>query len=240
MDDAMAQRLNDLNRRFYQTVAADFDRSRAAGWPGWARLLPHLPAARPLRVLDAGCGNGRLALFLANAGVALDYTGLDSSPALLAAAARALEAHPTVKATWIEADFILEPAALLAGPFDLVALFGVLHHVPGAQRRRDLIAALARRTAPGGVLAFTAWRFAEHARFRERIMPPPADLALEPHDYLLDWRAGAAPALRYCHYADDAELDALTQASGLARIDAFRADGDTGDLNAYRVLKNPG
>jgi SAM-dependent methyltransferase len=238
MDDAKAQRLNDLNRRFYQTAAAEFDRSRGSGWPGWTRLLQWLPMERPLRVLDAGCGNGRLALFLNDVGVALDYTGVDSSPALLEAAKRALHGLPTVNATWVEADFILNFGVLAAGPFDFVGLFGVLHHVPGAQRRSDLIAALAQRTAPGGVMAVAAWRFLEHERFRQRIVPAPADLALEHHDYLLDWRAGPTPALRYCHYTDDTELDSLTRASGLTLIDAFRADGDTGDLNAYRVLRN--
>ncbi len=237
VDEATALRLNDLNRQFYQSVSADFDQSRQSAWPGWRRLLNHLPPVRPLRVLDAGCGNGRLALFLAREGVALDYTGVDSSPALLEAGRYALADNTTVTATWIEADFIMDVDALPAGQFDLVTLFGVLHHVPGALRREALVTALAARTAPGGLLTFTAWRFREYERFRQRIVQPPAGLTLEDNEYLLDWRAGDTPALRYCHHTDDAELDALVAASGLALADAYRADGETGDLNAYRVLR---
>lgn len=236
MDEASAQRLNELNARFYQTVSAGFDQSRQSGWPGWQRLLAQLPENRPLRVLDAGCGNGRLARFLAAAGIALDYTGLDSSPALLAAARRALAGAPGVSAAWLEADFIMNAEALPAGPFDLVALFGVLHHVPGSQRRERLIGELAARTASGGLLAFTAWRFMEYERFQRRTVPAPDDLVLEANDYLLDWRASETPALRYCHYTDDAELENLARASGLIAADAYRADGESGDLNAYRLL----
>ncbi|HYO87439.1 MAG TPA: class I SAM-dependent methyltransferase [Candidatus Limnocylindrales bacterium] len=237
MDEATAQRLNDLNQRFYQTVSVSFDQSRQSAWPGWSRLLEHLPARRPLRVLDAGCGNGRLALFLARAGMMLDYAGVDSSAALLGAAERALTALPNVTAAVIEADFIMDHEALPDEPYDLVALFGVLHHVPGIARRQALIAALAARTAPGGLLAFTAWRFLDTPRFQQRLLAPPADLALEADDYLLDWRAGEAPTLRYCHYCDDAELETLAKASGLTRIGGYRADGQTGGLNAYCLLR---
>ena len=55
-------RLNAINHAFYATVADDFDQTRGTAWPGWQRLLPHLPM--PLSVLDVGCGNGRFALFL--------------------------------------------------------------------------------------------------------------------------------------------------------------------------------
>ncbi len=237
MDDATAQRLNALNRAFYQTAAADFDRTRQSAWPGWARLLAHLPPRKPLTVLDAGCGNGRLARFLVAQGLALDYTGVDVSPSLLAAARSALSDLPDATLTLLEADFLLRPDRLPAGPFDLVALFGVLHHVPGADHRRALMAALANRVAPGGVLAVTAWRFDEDARFAERTTDPPPGLALEAGDCLLDWRAGEAPAVRYCHLTDDAELDALTAATGLTLIDAYRADGHSRRLNAYRVLR---
>ena len=55
-------------------------------------------------------------------------------------------------------------AALPSGPFSLVALMGVLHHVPGRETRAALVAAAADRLAPGGLLALTLWRFAGRPR----------------------------------------------------------------------------
>ena len=63
VDDATFRYLNDLNRRFYETVAIDFDATRQQAWAGWERLLPYLHA--PLSILDIGCGNGRFGAFLA-------------------------------------------------------------------------------------------------------------------------------------------------------------------------------
>jgi hypothetical protein len=96
---------------------------------------------------------------------------------------------------------------------------------------------LSERVAPRGILAFACWRFYEYPRFRERIIPWPADIQVENHDYLLDWRQGET-ALRYCHYVDDEEQAALVSATGLAEVASYRADGQTGDANRYSILEN--
>ena len=239
MDEATAQHLMALNRAFYQTVAAGFDRTRQTAWPGWRRMLAHVPRNRPLRVLDAGCGNARLARFLTQSGVAIAYTGVDASPRLLDAARDVLLTAHEAEFRLIEANFLSEPDALPTGPFDLVALFGVLHHVPGAERRERLIQALAERVVPGGVLGFTAWRFQSQPRFLDHQVQPPTDLALDPGDVLLDWRAEGVHAVRYCHALNEEELTILVRESGLALLDAYRADGQSGDLNDYRLLIRP-
>jgi hypothetical protein len=111
-----------------------------------------------------------------------------------------------------------------------------MHHIPGAQNRRELLATLAPRLNPGGILAFACWRFYEFERFRQRIVPWPEGIAVEPHDYLLDWRRGET-ALRYCHYVDDEEQAALVAATGLDEIASYRADGYKGRVNAYSLLR---
>ncbi|WP_119072598.1 class I SAM-dependent methyltransferase [Aggregatilinea lenta] len=230
MDEPTVRRLNDLNRQFYQITAPDFDASRAEPWPGWERLLSHLRA--PLSVLDVGCGNGRLGVFLAERlGSGVRYHGLDSAPALLDRARAALAGTDVRLDAW---DLLDDP--LPDGPYDVVALFGVLHHVPGADRRRALLADLAARVAPGGLLAFAAWRFYEFDRFRSRIVPWPDGITVEPGDHLLDWRRGT-PALRYCHHVDEAEHAALVAATGLTELETYCADGRSHDLNRYTLLR---
>lgn len=238
MNTETITRLNAINRAFYAAVADDFDQTRGTAWPGWQRLLPYLTT--PLSVLDVGCGNARFALFLHenlpfSENLPLTYTGIDSSPVLLAHAREALTGKPHLQATFEQRDIIENPAD--TGEYDLVVLLGVLHHIPGYEQRQTFMRQLGRRVKSGGLLVFTAWRFYEYERFRERITPWPDDIQVEPNDYLLDWRRGTV-SLRYCHYTNDSEHDALVAASGLTEIATYRADGQGGTANLYSLLRS--
>lgn len=232
MNDATIKRLNAINREFYRVTAESFDESRSQPWPGWEPILSYMQP--PVSVLDVGCGNGRFGRFLAEA-LRTDqiiYYGIDNNPALLERARVALHG---INAQIIQHDVIEQQIPGLE-QVDLVALFGVLHHIPGAQQRRAFMRQLAGYVKPGGVLVFAAWRFYEQERFRARIVPWPDDLDVERHDYLLDWRRGER-ALRYCHYVDDAEHAALVAATQLEERQTYRADGRTHDINCYSILK---
>lgn len=227
MDDMTIRHLNAINREFYRITATDFDQTRGKAWPGWEHLLSHLDA--PLSVLDVGCGNGRFGVYLNEHLESVAYHGIDSNPTLLARAQTNLPA-----AVLTERDVVENPPD--SGQHDLVALFGVIHHIPGAQQRQDFMRALAARIKVGGLLAFACWRFHEFERFRQRIVAWPDDVTVEQHDYLLDWRRGER-ALRYCHYVDDDEHATLVAATGLDEIETYRADGFSGTVNRYSLLR---
>ena len=235
MDTATQRALLEHTRRFYDDHADAFSRTREHPWPGWSRALAQ--PAPGARVLDVGCGNGRLAATLTREAAGIAVTGVDSCPALIDHA----RARRIPGADWIVADVLSDPdAALPPGPFDRVCAFGLLHHVPGLALRRALIAALARRVAPGGRLAVSFWRFAERARFAHRrldwaALPGIDPDCLEPGDHLLGW--GSEGDARYCHASDDREVDALLAGLPLVRVDDFDADGREGDLNHYVVLE---
>ncbi len=236
LDEATIARLNQINAEFYRTTAAEFDRTRGQAWPGWARLLPYLPdEAQSLSVFDVGCGNGRFGVFMAEQRTGtIAYHGLDNNRALLAAAAGALADYAHVTVTLATHDIIKTP--LPASHYDVVVLFGVIHHIPGAAKRLQLMRDLAACVAKGGILAFAAWRFYDYERFRRRIVDWPDDIQVEAHDYLLDWRQGER-ALRYCHFVDDDEHGQLVAVTGLHLIADYRADSATGDANRYSILR---
>jgi SAM-dependent methyltransferase len=240
-------RLLLLNRRFYATQAREFDRTRQRPWRGCERLLAHVTSAAP-SVLDIGCGNGRLVeLLVARYAAAFGYTGIDSSPELLALARVRTAGHATLR--FGEVDFVARDPrlALPAGTHDLVVLLGVLHHVPGEDARRALLAAAADRLAPGGILGFTLWRIDADTRFArmrvaERDYPALGhDIAsvcadFDAGDHLLYWGT-AREAARYCHFVDAAELERLVSGLGLHAVDRYSADGAGERMNEYVVLQ---
>ncbi len=238
MNPETIHQLNAINRAFYNAIAEDFDQTRGESWPGWDRLRPHLKT--PLRVLDVGCGNGRFGLFLSThlPPESITYHGVDNNAPLLDFAHEALQERAGLRYMLTRSDVV--EGALPPGDYDLVVAFGLLHHIPGSERRQALVKALAERVAPGGLLAFACWRFYEYPRFVERITPWPDELRgkVEAGDYLLDWRRGNV-ALRYCHYIDDAEHEGLVAASGLIPLETWRADGHSGAANRYSLLEAP-
>lgn len=246
MNEATADLLLTINREFYAAQAQEFSASRAQGWPGFSRVLDRVAQGAP-RVLDVGCGNGRFVATLRKRFPDAHYVGIDGSDALLAVAR---ERFASANTRFVQADFVgaRTAQALPEGPYDLVTLFAVLHHVPQEHRRRALIAAAAACLGQGGVLAFTLWRFDEDPRFATRDVAP-AQVALpdgrridaadlDTGDHLLRW-GNDERALRYCHFVDDAELARLLEGLDLVLVDRFRADGVSGVLNDYLLLQRP-
>ena len=261
MDPQTRLALNAINREFYaaEESAAGFSATRDHPWPGWERVWREVrrnaPTDRALSVLDAGCGNGRFAAFLAERSPeTIHYVGIDASQPLLKIAAQ--RAQPLARARFICSDLTDDPpgATTAKASFDSVVLFGVLHHIPGFEARAALLAALAELVTAGGLLAFTLWRFGAPSlwpRFQSRVLPwrdynrraaTPLDLAqLEAGDHLLRWGdnpdSNDAP-LRYCHYVDDAERDALLATLPLENVEHYVQDGRSNDLNQYVVLRS--
>jgi SAM-dependent methyltransferase len=196
------------------------------------------------RVLDLGCGNGRFARFLTQRGVRFTYVGVDASALALDHARPRLAALEAVEL--FEHDFITGreplPDALASSTFDLVVLFGVLHHVPGRALRSRLLTEISGRVASGGVLAYTTWRFDQFPRFVKKLVPWEDYLGvssesldvgeLEPGDHIMTW--GVPSVYRYCHAASEEESETLRQELPLRWVESFRADDD---LNRYDWLQ---
>ena len=107
MKPATRDRLLALNRQFYADVAEPFHSTRRS-WPqGNVRLLDSVPPAaseRPVRVLDAGCGNGRFAAVLNSLGNRVRYTGVDANARLLELATDSTAGLAHVEAAFVQAD----------------------------------------------------------------------------------------------------------------------------------------
>lgn len=238
MNSKTVAKLNEINRQFYETVWTEFDVTRQKAWEGWTKLLQYLwQLPEPIKVLDAGCGNGRFGEFLNEHIHELQYTGIDSSPELLTAGRKKL-----TKAKFVQVDLMeKEQLEKVEGPFDVIVLMAVMHHIPEFDQRLALLRRLKQKLNRGGLLIFTAWQFTEIPALKERIIPwekyPEVEITeLEENDFLLDWQRGEH-AIRYCHLINRKEIDQLTEALSLTKVAQFYADGKAGKSNIYVVLQ---
>jgi SAM-dependent methyltransferase len=103
------------------------------------------PGFAPQRVLDFGCGVGRLVIPFARH--AREVVGLDVSESMLALARRHCAEEGLTNVRFLRSDDTL---SAVEGVFDLVHTYIVLQHIP-VGRGEVIFRALVDRVAPGGV-----------------------------------------------------------------------------------------
>jgi SAM-dependent methyltransferase len=236
MTPETARALALINERFYRTEARLFASKRERPWQGMRQLFDELPAP-PRAVLDVGCGHGRFAALLRERAPAASYCGVDASEELLALA-RARADLPAA-ARFERVDVIADAAAIPRGAFDLIGMFGVVHHVPGEARRAALLCALASRLAPGGTLAVAFWRTSADESPDKRVAWERAGIDprdVESGDRLL--RFDTDPdVFRFSHFVDEPELARVAAAVRLPLARRYDSDGAGGIANAYLLWR---
>ncbi len=247
MDGEIIERLLALNREFYTAFAQAFAASRPASDPALTCILPHIP--HRARVLDVGCGNGRLALLLDQERPSATYVGVDAVPELVEVACLQADQLRNISAEFHVADVAkpgwggalpgASPSISLGTSFDCAVALAVLHHIPGFDLRVQVLREVASLLEPGGRLILSTWQFLDSPRMRRKVVDwaevDIAEEALESGDYLLDWKRGGR-GLRYCHLVDEAEVERLAAESGFRVRETFRAGGREGNLSLFAVL----
>lgn len=169
-----------------ETYAARFDALAASGADvhGEAAFCARL-VAPPARVLDAGCGTGRVAIRLAELG----YTcvGIDLDESMLRVARTRAPHLP-----WVHGDLA---TAALAGSFDVVVMAGNVLPLVTAGTEPQVVATLAAHLTPGGLLV------AGFGLDRAHLPPAAATLDLDDYDR---WCAAAGLSLLHRYGTWDA------------------------------------
>ena len=128
--------------------------------------------------------------------------------------------------------------------FDVILAFATLHHLPGSELRRQVLAQVRRLLAPGGLFIHSEWQFQNSARLVARRQSWQriglAESELEEGDALLDWRYALpgqpeAVGLRYVHCFSLAELAGLAESCGFRVLETFESDGRGGRLGLYQL-----
>lgn len=263
---AVVRQLNTLTTEFYAREAASFSATRQAPWRGWEKAWEVIAAAdptfaaRPLSVLDLGCGNLRFERFLVERTQGpVTVRALDNCAALAEEDTALLPERFALE--FREVDLVerllSNPLSPLAEPgaSDIAVAFGLMHHLPTLALRARVLRELTSALRPGGFAIVSFWQFLNDFRLAakaeattaqgraEHDLPP-----FQENDFLLGWQE-ARHIYRFCHHTPDAEVNALLAGAQreLARAGSpdpafrevirFSADGKAGNLNRYVVLQ---
>jgi tRNA (cmo5U34)-methyltransferase len=115
-------------------------------------LARDLATALPGRILDLGCGDGRLTALLLAEHPTATAVCVDLSPTMLAAVRARFDGDDRVVVVAHDFAEPLPSGAEFGEPFAAVVSSLAIHHATD-DRKRDLYAEMAARLVPGGVLA---------------------------------------------------------------------------------------
>jgi len=147
MDKKIADEILAQTRRNYDDFAESFARTREYVPDSIAGLMANI-AKKGDKVLDIGCGNGRLFSFFDGRGAS--YVGIDNSQKLVNIAQ---ENNPG--ATFMVGDALALPFS--AGEFDLAVSSAVLHHIPSKAYRQKFFQEARRILKAGGCFVVLVW-----------------------------------------------------------------------------------
>ncbi len=210
MDKKGIKQIINLNKNFYQLIGKDFSKKRQYPWKGWDRIIETIPTSTKT-VLDLGCGNGRFYDFISKKYPNIEYTGLDTNNDLLD---EAKKKYGNEKFSNVD---IFSGLNKIYSKYDLVTVFGVTHHIPDENFRKEWFASLIDLLSSSGILVLSFWQFEKGAG-----------------DYLVSWD-NRKDTKRYCHQYSEKELGKIIknyEKIGLKLLDRFIAD----NTNKYLVF----
>lgn len=239
MNTQLVERLLEINKKFYSEFAHSFSETRSSSQTRLDRIVAYVGDS--VKVLDVGCGNGRLAERIDREGRHVEYLGVDGSVELVGVAAARKSRLLRVKADYVVADITDSewPGLIPGAPYDVVVALAVLHHVPSFDLRTRVLEEIRSLLRPGGQFVMTNWHFERNERLRRKVVPWEHigidASALEHGDALLTWERGGV-GYRYCHLMTIQEVLRAAELAGFKVMKQYYADAD---LNLYSILQRP-
>lgn len=228
--------------------------------------VPVQSAAQTLTILDVAAGNLRFGHYLASvlegrtppastvAPVNIRYVALDNSLELAQTSAFSLPWQLSFSQVDLVEELLQNSLSQtlqsMYSQADATLCFGFVHHVPTGEARKNLVHALLEATRPQGLVALSLWQFMNSPKLASRAQETTEAALkqlglsveeLDPDDYILGWQEHPG-AWRYCHHFEQEEIRSLVESvRDLAELEAcYSADGRTGNLNTYLVLRKKG
>lgn len=220
------------NKVAYDRIAAPFAGTRAYVWDDLLPLKQYTKNGD--RVLDVGCGVGRLYQLFDD--LSITYTGIDQSDGPLAIAQK----------TYPNATFVFGEMTELSfedDSFDIVYCIATLHHLPTEEKRIRALREMRRVLVSGGHIILTNWNLkSDYAK--RKLAEKKWRTGETPDHVIVPWRVGSGETLAERHYwhIDFEQMERLAKAAEMVVAEQYfstkgkktdEADGD----NIVAVLR---
>lgn len=199
MNRTKAKKLIKKVKSDYNKIANHFSNTRKYLWPEIKEWQKYVKDGQ--RILDAGCGSGRLLELFKNNQI--EYEGIDISNKLIEIAQSECKQYN-------QKNIHFQVGSLLSLPyrnesFDLIFCISTLQHIPGKENRWLALKELARVLQPGGRIFFTNWYLWNSYANRKYLIKKQTMInwikRLEKGDVFIPWRSQDGKLLvnRYYH-----------------------------------------
>ena len=236
MQKQYAEYLIKKTKQDYDVIADDFSRTRAYLWDDLRRFAGLVKEGD--KMLDFGCGNGRLFELFAGA-KNIHYIGVDQACRLIK---KAKEKYAGTAAEFVCSDS--ERLLFPDGRFNIIFAVASLHHIPSERKRLELLAEFQRILKPNGILVVTVWNLWQRKYIgliaKYTLKKISGQLPLDWGDIFVPWKnaGGGAAAERYYHAFTHHSLKRVIQNSCFVIQESGRFGGHQGkNYNLYAIAK---
>ncbi len=143
-----------MTQEGYTRIADQFDKTRQYSWGDFSVFDSLVKDG--MRVLDVGCGNGRLFQYLQNRNIS--YVGIDANHGFITIARQTYSGHPTKPKFFLcdmsDIDVILSDVDI---QFDMIFGIAVLHHIPTHAFQLQVLKNIKKFLKPEGILVLENW-----------------------------------------------------------------------------------
>lgn len=211
MENLTVEKLLQMTQEGYRLIADQFDKTRQHSWDDFSVFDPFVKDGT--RILDVGCGNGRLLTYHRQRHH-IGYVGIDQNSKFVEIAKKTFQNSSSNSSQFYAAD-ILQPESLsVLGDqrFDLIFCIAVLHHIPTKELRVHALQALKKYLKPGGTLCMENWNMWELRKGNKTVWNSPRRVGIR--DLITEWKSPQGTGNLYYYAFTARELRALFCKSG--------------------------
>jgi len=239
MKQSIAEKILEENKKVYDFLAKNFSQTRNQNWPEIEELIKYVRKGD--KILDLGCGNGRLYKILKNKKI--EYTGVDISKKLIEIAKKELSDQESTQPKFFVGDAL--NLLLKNHEFDIIFAIALLHHIPTQRLQLKVLRNCFKILKKNGLIILTVWNLRQpRLLLKYKIWPFSKDVYIpwklkttKPRSELGS-TIGDKILKRYYHVFTKGELKQIVKKAGFKIIECYfsRKGKITNRLNGFNLI----